>query len=160
MTILKGIPRNIPPQLLYKLACMGDGDTIVLGDANFPAASIGKSYPEAEVIRCDSMNMTELLEAIMTLLPLDQNTKTPATVMQVAPADVGKVKTLVWDDLKRIVAAHEHRDVDLEQLQKPDFYQRAKQAFCVVSTGEASLYGSVILKKGVLGPKVVHQINV
>ena len=84
MTILKGIPRNIPPQLLYKLACMGDGDTIALTDANFPANSIAKAYPESEVIRCDAMNMTELLEAIMTLLPLDQSTDKPAMVMQVA----------------------------------------------------------------------------
>jgi len=30
------------------------------------------------------------------------------------------------------------------------FYERAKGAFAVVSTGETALYGNVILKKGVL----------
>ena len=37
MGLLKGIPSNISPELLYVLAKMGHGDEIVLGDANFPS---------------------------------------------------------------------------------------------------------------------------
>ena len=37
MGLLKGIPSNLSPELLYALAKMGHGDEIVLGDANFPS---------------------------------------------------------------------------------------------------------------------------
>jgi len=40
--------------------------------------------------------------------------------------------------------------VDL--IERFAFYERAKKAYCIVSTGETALYGNAILKKGVLGP--------
>ena len=40
--MLKGIPNIISPELLKILAEMGHGDTIVIGDGNFPAASNAK----------------------------------------------------------------------------------------------------------------------
>jgi L-fucose mutarotase len=33
------------------------------------------------------------------------------------------------------------------------FYERAKEAFAVIATGEEALYGNIILKKGVLPPE-------
>ena len=35
--LLKGIPMNLSPDLLFAIAKMGHGDEIVLGDANFPS---------------------------------------------------------------------------------------------------------------------------
>ena len=35
--LLKGIPTNLSPDLLFAIAKMGHGDEIVLGDANFPS---------------------------------------------------------------------------------------------------------------------------
>ena len=35
--LLKGIPTNLSPDLLFAIAEMGHGDEIVLGDANFPS---------------------------------------------------------------------------------------------------------------------------
>lgn len=37
-------------------------------------------------------------------------------------------------------------------IERFTFYERAKSAFAVVATGEAALYGNIILKKGVLPP--------
>ena len=37
--MLKGIPPVLSPELLKVLAEMGHGDTLVIGDANFAAAS-------------------------------------------------------------------------------------------------------------------------
>ena len=37
--MLRGIPGCINPELLKVLHEMGHGDTIVIGDSNFPAAS-------------------------------------------------------------------------------------------------------------------------
>ena len=38
--MLSGVPASISPELLKVLHEMGHGDTLVIGDANFPAASI------------------------------------------------------------------------------------------------------------------------
>ena len=46
--MLKGIPNIISPELLKILDEMGHGDTIVIGDGNFPAASNAQ-----RLIRCD-----------------------------------------------------------------------------------------------------------
>ena len=40
--MLKGISPIISPELLKLIAEMGHGDELVLADANFPGASIGK----------------------------------------------------------------------------------------------------------------------
>ena len=39
----------------------------------------------------------------------------------------------------------------VERVERFAFYERAKQAFGVVATGERALYGNLILKKGVIG---------
>ena len=39
---LIGIPDSITPELLYGLAKMGHGDTLVIADANFPSDSVAK----------------------------------------------------------------------------------------------------------------------
>ncbi|CAB9509794.1 Fucose mutarotase [Seminavis robusta] len=153
MTILKGIPRILPPRLLYALASMGHGDMIVLGDANFPAASVAKAN-DAELIRCDSLTVPQLLEAICKLMPLDRHTPYPAAVMQVTPQDQGTIETPVWDEFRRILKQAEQRDdIVLEEVERMAFYERAKKAYVVVATGESALYGNLILYKGVLGPE-------
>ena len=88
MTILKHVPRIIPPRLLYVLAQMGHGDEIVLADANFPAASTARN---CELINCDAVTVPQLLKAVCKLMPLDTYAS-PAAVMQVTPQDQGKVK--------------------------------------------------------------------
>ena len=57
---------------------MGHGDELVLADANFPAAAIAQANQPAELINCDSMTATELLEAICMLMPLDTYVDYPA----------------------------------------------------------------------------------
>jgi L-fucose mutarotase len=40
--------------------------------------------------------------------------------------------------------------VQIEEVERFDFYERAKKAFAVIASGETALYGNIILKKGVL----------
>ena len=151
MTILKGIPRILPPRLLYALASMGHGDMIVLADANFPATSVAKAN-NAELIRCDALTVPQVLEAICKLMPVDRHMPYPAAVMAVVPQDVGKVETPVSEEFRRIIKDAEKRDVNFEEIERMEFYERAKKAYAVVATGESALYGNLILYKGVLGP--------
>lgn len=64
--MLKHIPKNISPDLLKTLMEMGHGDEIVLADANYPSASCAN-----KLIRCDGVNIPELLDSILYLMPLD-----------------------------------------------------------------------------------------
>ena len=88
--MLKGIPKIISPELLKVLSEMGHSDRIVLADGNFPAESMGKN---AIVIRADGHGITELLDAILTVFPLDTYTEKPAVLMQLMDRDVGRVET-------------------------------------------------------------------
>ncbi|MEM0374156.1 MAG: RbsD/FucU domain-containing protein, partial [Sulfolobales archaeon] len=80
--MLKGIPDIISPDLLKLLHEMGHGDDIVIGDANFPAASNAKN-----LVRCDGHGVPEVLDAILTLFPLDDFVSHPVTLMQVVEGD-------------------------------------------------------------------------
>ena len=60
--MLKGISPIISPELLKLIAEMGHGDELVLADANFPGASIGK-----RCIRCDGHGCADVMRALLTL---------------------------------------------------------------------------------------------
>lgn len=117
---------------------MGHGDELVLADANFPAASVASSTTDG-LIRMDSVGVPEVLDALLKLLPLDQ-TDGPAYVMQVMPQhkEAG-LKTPVWAEFQRILDKHEGSEfggtVPITEIERFAFYERAKTAFCIVSTG-------------------------
>lgn len=138
--MLKGIPAIIPPELLKILAEMGHGDEIVIGDGNFPGQSIGK-----RVVRCDGHGVPEILAAILKLFPLDTYQK-PAYIMEKVAGDT--VETPIWDEYAKIIKPY--TDEKMEQIERFKFYERAKNAYAVVMTGESALYANIILKKGVV----------
>ena len=76
--MLKGIPAILPPELLKILMEMGHGDELVIGDGNFPGASHAQ-----RLIRCDGHGVRELLDAVLTLMPLDSYVERPASLMKV-----------------------------------------------------------------------------
>ena len=141
--VLKGIPPLLSPELLKVLAEMGHGDEIVIADANFPAASHAQ-----RLIRCDGHSATDVLDAILTLLPLDAFAEKPAALMQKVPGH--NVETPIWDRFREIIAAREGYEDPFEMVERFAFYERAKKAYAIVATGETALYGCIILKKGVL----------
>ncbi len=144
--MLKNIPKILSPELLKVLCEMGHGDTICLADGNFPSQSVGKN---AIVIRMDGHGMVELLDAILTLFPLDSYVQTPVNLMQVMPGDT--VATPIWDEYKKIIAEKGGRDASaIGQIERFAFYEEAKKAYCVVATGETALYANILLQKGVV----------
>ena len=138
--MLKGIPSIISPELLKVLMEMGHGDEIVIGDGNFPGKSINENC-----LRCDGHGVPELLEAILKLFPLDTYQK-PVYLMGKVPGD--NVETPIWDEYARIIKPH--TDEKMEELERFEFYERAKKAYAVVMTGESAIYANIILKKGVV----------
>ncbi|MBI9107392.1 MAG: fucose isomerase [Spirochaetales bacterium] len=143
--MLKGIPSILSPDLLKILQEMGHGDTIVIVDANFPAASCAK-----RLVRADGHNLPDVLSAVMQLLPLDTYSEYQAGLMEVVPGDT--TVPVIWDTIRKIVAEHEDIDVKYEFIERFEYYKRTRDAFAVVSTGETALYANIILKKGVIAP--------
>jgi L-fucose mutarotase len=141
--MLKNISSILSPELLYVLAQMGHGDEIVFGDANFPAESMNDL-----VIRADGHGIPELLEAVLTLFPLDQYSEKPAGLMQKVPGD--PVETPVWETYRTIIEKEERDFGGFEMIERFAFYERAAKAYAVVATGERSLYGNLSLIKGVI----------
>lgn len=102
--MLKNIPAILSPELLKNLCEMGHSDRIIIADGNFPAESMGKN---CKVIRADGHGVPELLDAILTLFPLDTYVEKPVNLMQVMPGDTAK--TPIWDEYKAIVAKHDEK---------------------------------------------------
>ncbi|XP_059160141.1 fucose mutarotase-like isoform X2 [Physella acuta] len=146
---LKGIPNQLSPELLKTLAEMGHGDEIILADIHFPSASICSHGPKQ--IRADGLSATVLLEAIMQLFPLDQYVDYPVARMDLVSSDKEKgLKTPIWDKYQEILDAAEKKKVQIQYVERFDFYERAKKAFAIVHTGENQQYANIILKKGCL----------
>lgn len=139
--MLKGIPSILSPELLKILMEMGHGDELVIGDGNFPAQSMGK-----RVIRLDGHGVPEILDAIMGLFPLDQYVEKPVALMAV-PDD--EPKPPIWAKYEGIIKTRE-KACNLELIERFAFYDRAKQAYAIVATGETAIYANIILKKGVI----------
>ena len=146
--MLKGIPKIISPELLKILSEMGHSDRIVIADGNFPAESMGKN---AIVIRADGHGIPELLDAILTVFPLDTYTDKPAILMQLMDRDVGRVETPIWDEYKNIIARHDDRGAEaLGNIDRFDFYEEAKKCYAIIATGESAIYANIMLQKGVI----------
>lgn len=144
--MLKGISPLLSPMLLKVLCEMGHGDTIVIADGNFPSETIGK---DAIVIRVDGHGVPEILEAILKLFPLDTYVKKPVSLMQVVPGD--DVKTPIWDVYKKLVCDVDERgEGAFAEVERFEFYERAKKAYAVIATGETAIYANIMLQKGVV----------
>ncbi|MCH4564351.1 ribose ABC transporter [Halomonas sp. EGI 63088] len=138
--MLKNIDTILTGDLLSILRDMGHGDEIVITDSNFPAATVAQ-----RLVRLPGIPADRVLEAILSVLPLDDFVEAPAITMA-APDG----RPPVCDDFDRVMAEAEGGPVNMEQIDRFDFYERAKKAYAVVSTGERRLYANLILKKGVL----------
>lgn len=142
--MLRNIDPILSPDLLHVLRAMGHGDEIVIADANFPASGLGPTC-----IRADGSDASEMLRAILTLLPLDSFVPDPALTMQV----VGNPDELpaAVADFQTIINATADHPAEIHSLERFAFYDRAAKAYAIVQTGERRFYGNIILKKGVIG---------
>lgn len=141
--MLKGIHPLLTPDLLRALAAMGHGDTVAIVDANFPAASIC-SAP----IGVPGAGAPELLDAVLTVLPLDTRATPPAFTMEVSDEPEAVPEPVA--DFAMIFTDHALGDCEIGRLPRQAFYDAARRAFAVVQTGEIRPYGNILLVKGVV----------
>ena len=142
--MLKGIPKIISPELLKTLCEMGHGDEIVIADANFPSETFGK-----RVIRADGLSGDQILNAVLSLIPLDTYVNENLLLMQLVESDVGKVNPEIWKTYE-VTAKSKDDNVRIGRLERFAFYERAKNAYAIIATGEEAIYANLIIKKGVI----------
>lgn len=139
--MLKGIHPCISPELLKVLAEMGHGDELVLADAHFPGATMN-----SRILRADGLSIVSLLDGILPLFELDAYAP-PLIMMAAVPGD--KLDPAVEASYLNAIHRHVPQARPPERIERFAFYERARQAFAVVMTGETAKYGNLILKKGV-----------
>jgi L-fucose mutarotase len=141
--MLKGIPKIISPDLMKVLMEMGHGDEIVLADGNFPAASCAK-----KIVRCDGHGVTELLEAILKFFPLDTYSEKSVALMKVVEGETYIPN--IWEEFSETIQKYNQSFGSFEMVERFEFYERSKNAYAIVATGESALYANIVLKKGVV----------
>lgn len=138
--MLKNINPLLTREILAALAEMGHGDEVAIVDANYPARSNNPN-----VIEVAGTSATDMLQAILTVLPLDDFVEKPAGVM-----DAPSGRPAIFAEFQRHLDEGEGRSVSMEAIERFAFYERSRKAYAVVLTGERRLYGNIILKKGVV----------
>lgn len=140
--MLKQIPANLTPDLLKILMEMGHGDELVIADGNFPSAS----HTE-RLIRLDGQSIPDVLESILKLFPLDTYVDSPVAYMATGE---GITNPEIWAVYEQVFIESQEVPSSIEQVERFDFYERAKRAYAIIATSETALYANVILKKGVI----------
>lgn len=140
--MLKGISPLLSPELLATLSAMGHGDEIILADAHFP----GDTFNE-NVIRADGLLVPDLLDAILPLFELDSYVEAPLVMMAAVEGDT--LNPAVEKAYRAPVDKHAPNTAPIARIGRFEFYDRAKEAFAVVMSGDTAKYGNILLKKGV-----------
>lgn len=144
--MLKGISPILSPDLLKALCEMGHGDELIIADGNFPSERVGKN---AIVIRADGHSADAILDAVLSLIPLDTYTEKPVGLMEIVKGDDCPTPE-IWQTYNEILKKHEPEHHDIEMIERFRFYERAKDAYLIIATGETAIYANVLLKKGVV----------
>lgn len=106
---------------------MGHGDEIVLADGNFPATSHTNTC-----IRADGLNIPQILQVIIPLMPLDQYVEQPVALMMHGP-EINRPE--IWTEYESIIL-QEYPCFKPMLLDRFAFYERAKKAYTIVATSE------------------------
>ena len=150
--MLKGLDNRLNADVLYALRAMGHGDTLVISDTNFPADSIARQTVLGELLRMENLTCAEAVQAVLSVFPLDTFVDDFAGRMEVV-GDPSRLEP-VQAEVQAAIDAAEGRPRPMIGIERFDFYERAKDAYAVIQTGERRFYGCFIFRKGVIAPDV------
>ncbi|MER8462448.1 RbsD/FucU family protein [Mesorhizobium sp. M1409] len=147
--MLKGINPLLNADVLQALRAMGHGDDLIIADTNFPSDSVARQTALGRLLRIDA-SAAEVAKAVLSLYPLDTFVDDSAARMEI----VGKPDEIppVQKEVQKEVDAAEGKSWPMIAVERYAFYERAKQAYCVIQTGERRFYGCFAFRKGVVPP--------
>ena len=149
--MLKGIDHRLNADVLYVLRAMGHGDALVIADTNFPADQVSRATVYGDLLRMENLTAAEAVRAVLSVMPLDTFVDDFAGRMEVVgdPAAVPDVQKEVQAEIDRA----EGRPRPMIGIERFDFYDRARESYAVIQTGERRFYGCFLFRKGVIGPE-------
>lgn len=146
--MLIGIPPIIGPELLFTLRSMGHGDEIALVDGNYPAQDHAR-----RLVRADGHRLLPLLDAVLSLLPLD--TDVPAPILRAGLGNDPSRRAPIHDEIDT-VCARRAPYARILPIAGEALYPRIRAAHTIIATSEPELFANVILRKGVVTQAVEH----
>ncbi|QKC84273.1 RbsD/FucU family protein [Mesorhizobium sp. NZP2077] len=147
--MLKGINPLLNADVLQALRAMGHGDDLIIADTNFPSDSVAKRTVHGKLLRIDA-SAAQVVKAVLSLYPLDTFVDDSAARMEI----VGKPDEIppVQKEVQKEIDKAEGKAWPMISVERYAFYERAKQAYCVIQTGERRFYGCFAFRKGVVPP--------
>ncbi len=148
--MLKGIDPRLNAEVLHALRAMGHGDVLVLADTNFPSDQVARHTVYGELLRMDNLTSAEAANAVLSVLPLDTFVPDFAARMEIvdAPDEIPPVQAEVQAEIAAV-----GDDRQMVSVERFDFYDRAREAYAVIQTGERRFYGCFLFRKGVIPPE-------
>jgi L-fucose mutarotase len=146
--MLIDFPLSAHPELLYALARMGHGDTIVIADASFPSDSVAASCVVTTPLRIYNNSNLVLFKALIScgIFVMDRYDGPPVHVMQ----GLDNEASAAQQELAQCLNSLEFSD-GLVVCPRSDFMEEAKRAFAIVSTADCTVGPSMIVRRGVVG---------
>ncbi|MDQ6434991.1 RbsD/FucU family protein [Mesorhizobium sp. LHD-90] len=147
--MLKGINPLLNADVLRALRAMGHGDDLIIADTNFPSDSVARQTRLGKLLRIDA-SAAEVVKAVLSVYPLDTFVDDAAARMEI----VGKPDEIpaVQQEVQKEIDAAEKKSWPMISVERYAFYERSKQAYCVIQTGERRFYGCFAFRKGVIPP--------
>jgi len=149
--MLRNFDNRLNADVIRCLRAMGHGDDLIICDTNFPADSVAHHTVTGELLRMDNLTAAEAIDAVLSVMPLDSFVDKPASRMEI----VGKPDEIppVQAEVQKVIDSREGKSWPMGQVERFAFYDKARNAYAVIVTGETRFYGCFILKKGVIPPK-------
>ena len=146
--MLKGINPLLNADVLRVLRAMGHGDDLIITDTNFPSDSVARQTVYGSLLRIDA-SAADVVQAVLSVMPIDTFVDDAAARMEVVdePKTILPVMTEVQDKVSAVDGPN--RMLPIERF---SFYDRAKNAYAIIQTGERRFYGCFAFRKGVIGP--------
>ena len=146
--MLKGINPLLNADVLHVLRAMGHGDDLIIADTNFPSDSVARQTVYGRILRIDAP-AADVVQAVLSVMPIDTFVNDAAARMEVV--DEPETILPVMEEVQSQVSAMGGPNPMLP-IERFSFYDRAKQAYAVIQTGERRFYGCFAFRKGVIGP--------
>jgi len=147
--MLKGISPLLNADVLQALRAMGHGDDLIIADTNFPSDSVARQTVLGRLLRIDAP-AAEVVKAVLSLYPLDTFVDDSAARMEIVgmPNEIPPVQK----EVQKEIDVAEGKSWPMIPVERYAFYERARQAYCVIQTGERRFYGCFAFRKGVVPP--------
>ncbi|WP_158930052.1 RbsD/FucU family protein [Acidisphaera sp. S103] len=146
--MLKNVDPVLNADILHALYSMGHGDEVAIVDAHYPAQNAAQSSTIGKLLTMDGADTARAMRAILSVFELDSFVPQPAERMMVdnEPETLPHVQREAQMEINLAVG----RCLPMASVVRQEYYQRAKNSYAVIMTGETRGWGCFILRKGLV----------